>query len=193
MGDAEQGKTTYMVREIIKKLNDGTYSKGYSNITIKDSRVEKVSYEEIKDLRADNKDGVPTALFGIDQLHKYLNSRQSGCSRNIYMNDQIIESRQHGFDVIGTTWARGSIDLNYRRFSPMLVLASGRNRKGFHYTMVDSDRGAIGQGTMPYEQAADVWKRFDTTELVPDIPPSYDPRFSRIENGKIVKILNTEA
>src|SRR6266513_1915062 len=93
VGERERGKTTFGAREVISKLDDGTYSQGYSNIHINHPKVEFIKFEDLHKIRAPTKDGQPKGILYLDQLHKYLDARQSMCARNKYMNDVMIESR----------------------------------------------------------------------------------------------------
>src|SRR5438876_980050 len=122
VGKRENGKTTQGVRDMVRKLDAGVYKKGYSNIDVRHPKVKRVKYEQLYKLHEPSIDGVPTAVLYLDQLHKYLNSRESMSARNQYMINVMIELRQHGLDLIGTTWAKSSIDNKVRKFLPLQVM-----------------------------------------------------------------------
>src|SRR5437867_3268520 len=100
VGKRENGKTTQGVRDMVRKLDAGVYKKGYANIHVRHPKVKYVKYEQLYRIHEPSIDGVPTAILYLDQLHKYLNSRESMSPRNKYMGDVAIESRQHGLDWI---------------------------------------------------------------------------------------------
>lgn len=189
VGKREAGKTTEGVREIRRKLDAGTYDKVYSNIYIYtdstrkhlDPRVTFVKYEDLYKIREPSENGIPRALLYLDQLHKYLDARQSMCARNKYMTDIMIEARQHGLDWTGTTWAKSSIDLRMRKFTPLLVRAV-RMRDRFRYTFIDEEAGRLWYGDLRLTRRIDgIWwckwfDYFDTTQVVEDIPSNWDPR-----------------
>ncbi len=183
-GQGGGGKTTGMVRDLVMELENGSmYKRAYTNIDVRHPDVERVKFEELKDIRADLKDGRPTALLCLDQLHKYLDSRQSLSPRNVYMSNIVIELRQHGLSLRGTTWARSSIDLRARRFNELQILCE-RGTRGFKYTMVDANSNRIRTlPIIPYENCEKYWSLFDMNELVEDIDPRWDPRMSPTPPG----------
>ena len=85
---------------------------------------------------------------------------------NIETSDAIVQSRQHGFDIIGTTWGKSFVDLRMRRFLELLVSAE-RGRKCFMYDYVDPDLGPIAERKMSLAQARDTWRYFSSAEEVP--------------------------
>jgi hypothetical protein len=168
VGDAETGKTTYMVRRLIKELDSGNYDQGFCNINIRHPKIQKITFRELISLKLPAPDGVPRALVGLDQLHKYFDARRSNSILNVKSTEVLIESRQHGFDVIGTTWARSAIDPRYRKFTAMFI-SSERIRTGFRYEFWDRDSGLKDVKTMTFEQASlEAWPFFDTSELIED-------------------------
>ena len=175
VGKRENGKTTEGVRDVVRKLDAGVYQKAYSNIHIRHPKVRFVKYEDLYKIREPCINGVPTAVLYLDQIHKYLDSRQPMCARNKYMNDVAIESRQHGLDWIGTTWAKSSIDLRVRKFAPLLVRAV-RLKDRFRYTFIDEEAGRVWYGDLRLSKCQKWWDYFDTAELVEDIPSNWDPR-----------------
>jgi hypothetical protein len=180
VGERERGKTTFGVREVVTKLDNGTYDEGYSNIHIKHKKVKFIKYEELHQIRAPTLDGQPRGILYLDQLHKYLDARQSMCQRNKYVNDVMIESRQHGLDVIGTTWRKGSIDLNFRTFSQRYIGARRFGNK-FIYTFLEPESGKMYQKSLSFDDCrVKWWKYFETAELVEDVDSRWDPRMNPI-------------
>ena len=178
LGDRERGKTTLGVLEMVSKLDSLLYLKGYGNITIDHPKYKKIRYEDLHKLREPAPNGVPTALLYLDQLHKYLDSRQPMSPRNKYVNDVMIESRQHGFDVTGTTWGYSFIDLRYRKFANLEIQAK-RLSSAFLYKFWDRERMRIWQKRLSFEDCEKRWFHyFDTAELVEDIDPRWDPRLN---------------
>lgn len=188
LGQGGGGKTTGMVRDLVKELDEGSmYKNAYTNIKVKHDRVQQIKYEELKDLTGELKDGKPTTLLCLDQIHKYLDARQSMSPRNVFMSTIVIEARQHGFSLRGTTWARSSIDLRARRFGELQIL-SERTPRGFHYTMVDANSNRIKSlPIIPYSKCEKYWELFDMNELVEDIDPRWDPRISNISPSQMKK------
>jgi hypothetical protein len=168
-GDRERGKTTFMVKHMINELNNGiNYDIGYANIRIDHPKIKFINYEGIKNLRLPTQNGTPRAILGIDQIHKYLDSRMSLSKRNVDFSNVMIESRQHGFDPIYTTWMRSAVDKRLRPFTQLFILAQ-RDSKGFLYDFVDKDGEDLGPPRrMTWEIAREVWKTFDSTELIED-------------------------
>lgn len=190
VGNRENGKTTFMARHIKRELNlFPVYKKGYSNIKFRDSpEVTFTNYAGMRLLNASNPKGIPDMILGIDQLHKYADARRSGSRENVEFCDTMIESRQHGFDSIGTTWAMSSIDPRIRKFVELWVLAE-RKANGFHYTYTDPDRGPIGELTIPYSEAEKIWRYFSTIELVEDETLSDIAHVNRNERMDLAKEL----
>jgi hypothetical protein len=170
-GNRTHGKTTYMVYHLMRTL--GTiYTKAYTNIHITGlPGVKYVKYEELKGLREPTIRGTPTAIIALDQIHRYLDARRSTSRKNVDVSGFIVESRQHGFDLIYTTWARSVVDPRLRRFTELTVLAQRvgpmENPKGFVYQRFDHEFGALPTQFMDRRTAEQVWQHFDTAELVP--------------------------
>lgn len=167
IGNREQGKSTWMVRHLIREVQSRiNYTHGYANLHITYPNIDYLDYDGLKNLRAENPKGVPTIIVGLDQIHKYMDSRRSVSKKNVEFSQIIIESRQHGFDLVYTTWARTSVDPRLRKFTDLWVSAQRTNR-GFLYTYVETSSGnVIGQKLLSYAEAEHTWKYFATTELV---------------------------
>lgn len=171
VGNREQGKTTFMIRHLIREMQlKSNYNRAACNIRVRFPGIEYIdSYEGLRNLTAENPKGTPTMIVGLDQIHKYMDARRSMSKKNVDFSQLIIESRQHGFDLIYTTWAMSSIDPRLRKFTELWILAQ-RTRMGFEYTFTDPNQGIIlGTKTLTYQNAEWVWKHFETTELVNDI------------------------
>ena len=168
-GEAENGKTTYMVAHLLHEATTREhYDEFYANIHIDHPRIKFITYSELKALKAPTENGVAKALVGLDQIHKYLDSRRSSSDGNVEFSNTVIESRQHGFDMIYTTWMRSSVDKRLRPFTNLYVLAQ-RAPKGFEYDRIDKDTGQeLPLVRMPWENAQKVWAKFDSTELIED-------------------------
>lgn len=171
VGNRENGKSTFLVRHIKREIALGSvYKQAYTNLTFKNSpEIIHTNYAGIRLLDASNKSGVPDTIVGIDQLHLYCDARRSGSKENVEFCQTLIESRQHGFDIIGTTWALSSIDPRMRKFVDLVILAE-RTGKGFRYTYQEPDQiRPMMQVTLPFAEAArGVWPFYDTVELVKD-------------------------
>jgi hypothetical protein len=177
VGAGGGGKTTGMYRDLSRELDYGTqYDHAYTNTNFRHEKAEKISYAELKDLRGELVNGRPRSLLCLDQLHKYVDNRETMSKRNISMSKIIIESRQHGFDLHGTTWGRGSIDPRLRKYVELEILCERKDRQGgFQYTMLDGNDDRLK--TMPimrYEKCKKYWDLFDMNELVENIEPSWD-------------------
>ena len=180
VGERERGKTTFGVREVVTKLDRGVYDVAYANIHIKHRKARFIKYEQLHTLRAPTLDGQPRGVLYMDQLHKYLEARQSMSPRNKYVNDVMIESRQHGLDVIGTTWRKGSVDLNFRTFGQRYVSAK-RLGDRFRYFFAEPETGRLYQKDLLFADCrARWWSYFDTAELVEDVDPRWDPRLAPV-------------
>lgn len=171
VGNRENGKSTFMVRHIKRELQSRkVYRQAYTNLTFRDSaEVVHTNYAGIRLLDASNASGVPDTIVGIDQLHLYCDARRSGSMENVEFCNTLIESRQHGFDIIGTTWALSSIDPRMRKFVDLVVLAE-RTPKGFRYTYQEPDQvRPMMQIVLPYMEAQrGVWPYYSTSELIKD-------------------------
>ena len=167
-GEAENGKTTYMVKDVIKKLNEGTYAHAYSNIHIRHPKVSFIHYDELLKLKAPTEKGLATHLVALDQIHRYVDARRSNSQANVDFSNWLIETRQHGVDLIYTTWMRSVVDKRLRPFTNLYVLAQ-RGENGFEYDLIDKEAGELGPPRlMPWSMAREVWKQFDSTELIED-------------------------
>ena len=175
-GEAENGKTTYMVSELLNAVRTNEhYDEVYCNLkSVCEStpKIKFIDYRGLVSFKGPTKNGVARCLIGLDQFHKYLDARESGSIKNIKSTQTFIESRQHGFDTIYTTWMKSIIDKRVRPFTNLFVLAQ-RGRRGFEYDRIDKDAGTdLPFMRMPWEKADQVWKKFDSTELIED--PSID-------------------
>ena len=171
-GEAENGKTTYMVKYLNQQANTNQhYDEVYCNLKTAceaNPKIRFIDYRGLVGFRGPTKDGVARCLVGLDQFHKYLDARESNSIKNILTSQTMIESRQHGFDTIYTTWMRSIVDKRVRPFTNLYVLAQ-KGSRGFEYDLVDKDAGAeLPLVTMPWELCRKVWGLFDSTELIED-------------------------
>ena len=168
-GEAENGKTTYMVQHMLHEATTREhYDEFYSNIHIRHPRIKFITYEELKELKCPTEKGIAKALVGLDQIHKYLDARRSSSKGNSDFSGIVIESRQHGFDMIYTTWMRSAVDKRLRNFTNLYVLAQ-RGYRGFEYERIDKDAETVlPLVRLPWQMAEAVWNRFDSTELIQD-------------------------
>lgn len=176
VGDREDGKTTWAVRHMKMELNlpmeDRQYVKGYSNLHYKNSpEIEFTNYAGIKLLDRANERGVPDSVIHLDQIHKYADSMSFATQESKEFIDTLIESRQHGFDLVCTTWSFKAFHPRLRKFIKLWVSASQKT-DGFHYDYFDVDAGKIitpPDGlVLRFDQAKSVWPFFSTGELVRD-------------------------
>ena len=174
-GEAENGKTTYMISELVHQARSGIYyDEVYCNLHSVCDRFPKIKFIDYRGLvnfRGPTKDGIARCLIGLDQFHKYLDARQSNSLKNIITSQVFIESRQHGFDSIYTTWMKSAVDKRVRPFTNFFVLAQ-RGMRGFEYDRIDKEASTEEVVTMPAAAAQQVWRLFDSTELIED--PSID-------------------
>lgn len=180
VGPRESGKSTYMVKKLVQAAITKKYRKVFCNLHIglKSDKeglhygppgVQFVTYEEFMKIREPAPNGVPSALVGIDQIHRWLDARSSNSKHNIETTDHIVQSRQHGFDILTTTWARSFVDLRLRRFYELLIEAR-RGSDRFYYDFTDPDVGTISRNRwITLDQARDIWKYFNTSEEI--LPP----------------------
>ena len=168
-GEAENGKTTYMVSHLLTEATTlEHYDEFYCNLHVQHPRVKFITYEELRRLKCPTEKGTAKALVGLDQIHKYIDARRSNSQQNVDFSQVIIESRQHGFDLIYTTWMRSVVDKRLRPFTNLYVLAQ-RGYRGFEYDRIDKDAGVeLPLVRMPWSKAQQVWNKFDTTELIED-------------------------
>jgi hypothetical protein len=178
--DREHGKTTYMVKRILKGVNTGEYDQAYSNIHI-GPKVDKeghhyghpkihfVDYSELIALTCPTREGLPTAIVAIDQVSNYIDSRASMSKLNREFSRFVRESRQHGVDMIYTTWMRSEVDKRLRPFTDLFVMANQRKGGGFWYELIErKTKDFLPQQVMPLQIAKQVWTYFDSTELIED-------------------------
>lgn len=170
-GDRESGKTTYMVWDIRRKLNEKMYDQAFTNlhsIADRDPRIKYVNYAEMHALKLPTVDGLPRAIIGLDQMPNYMDSRSSASKRNREMSKWVRELRQHGLDFEGTGWGRSEVDRRLRQHINLLVNAQ-RGKAGFRYRSIERETAKIHPWlTMPWSQARAVWEHFDSTELIED-------------------------
>ncbi len=170
-GDAENGKTTYMVdklgRELDSKQNYDYAACNLRSACERDPRIRFVNYHDIVTFRGPTKDGLARTLMGLDQFPKYMDARKSMSPLNIMTSHVMIEGRQHGADFIFTTWGKKSVDNRVRPFTNLFVLAQ-KGRRGFEYELIDKAAGTIQDGLIDWDRARRTWKKFDSTELIED-------------------------
>ena len=191
-GEAENGKTTWMVADLNHQADTGFYyDEVYCNLkTACKTKIRFLDYRGLLSFHGKTEDGIARCLVGLDQMHKYLDARESNSLKNILTTQAMIESRQHGFDTDYTTWMRSVVDKRLRPFTNRYILAQ-RGSRGFEYDSIDKDAGAEMPFTrMPWERAQDVWKKFDSTELIED--PTIDQVLAeeRARRKQIAKVAN---
>jgi hypothetical protein len=164
-----------MISELVHQARSHQhYDEVYCNLRSvceQEPRIKFIDYRGLVGFKGPTRDGIAKCLIGLDQFHKYLDARQSNSLKNIITSQVFIESRQHGFDSIYTTWMKSAVDKRVRPFTNYFVLAQ-RSPRGFEYDRIDKDAGTEDIVTMPYEACRQVWKYFDSTELIED--PSID-------------------
>lgn len=181
--DREQGKTTYAVNHVLKSVRLRVeYDEAFTNIHIGpmvdergshygEPNITFVNYAEIIKLHRPTINGVPRALLLLDQVSNYIDARASNTKLNIEFSKFIRESRQHGLDIIYTTWMRSEVDKRLEPFTPLMISAH-RSEKGFIYKRLDrSDAKHVRRlpdEFMPWSIAKDVWHYFDSGELIED-------------------------
>jgi hypothetical protein len=178
IGNREGGKSTFMVRKLVKEgFSHQHYKKIFCNlhvgaeirngVHVGPPNVQHITYEDFMKIKEPAPNGIPTALVGVDQIHRWFDSRKSGSNHNIETSDKIIQSRQNGFDLITTTWAKSFVDLRLRRFYELLIDVK-KSRHAMHYAYVDPDSGlVVAKKKLTVQQAKETWKYFDTAEEVP--------------------------
>lgn len=176
IGDAEDGKTTWAARHMKMELNlpeeERVYTKGFANLHYRNSpEVTFTNYAGLKCLDLATKDGVPQAVAHVDQIHKYCDSINWNTKEAKEFIDTVIECRQHGVDLVMTTWAKSAFHPRIRKFVKLWVGCS-QQADGFHYDYYDSDAKTFitppNGLVLKFEQAQSVWPFFNTGELVND-------------------------
>ena len=182
--EREHGKTTYMVKHVVSEVNSGiNYDVAYSNIHIGPKidkhgfhfghpKIHFIDYEGMMKLHIPTRNGVPRALLALDQVPNYVDSRNPNSLLTRQSTKYIRESRQHGVDLIYTTWMRSEVDKRLRPFTDLLVSAkripaNGPLRK-FQYSRVIREGRTLPMVTMPLSVAQATWKYFDSSELIQD-------------------------
>lgn len=183
--EREHGKTTFAVKYVISQIASGAlYDEAYTNIHVGpkvreedgrtvhygEPRIHFVNYAELMALRRPTKNGVPRAIVLLDQVPNYVDARASNTKLNIEFTKWIRESRQHGLDIIYTTWMRSEVDKRLRPFTDLLVSAN-RDSTGFIYrrTVRKTDKIVnLAPVRIPWSQAKAVWSWFDSSELIED-------------------------
>lgn len=177
--ERKAGKTSLAIKELYSKVHSGEYEVGYCNlhsgpqvdsngVHFGDPKIKFIDFRGLCELKLPSPNGVPTGLVMIDQIHKYLDSRTPNAKRNLKMAEIIIESRQHGFDLIYTTWMRSIVDKRLRPWTDLLVFAN-QTLRGFEYRRVERKTGQeLKPLLMRWGQARDVWRYFDSAELIED-------------------------
>ena len=168
-GEAENGKTTYMISDLNHQADSGQfYDEIYCNLrSACKTKIKFIDYRGLVNFRGKTENGVARSLIGLDQMHKYLDARQSNSIKNILTTQVFIESRQHGFDSDYTTWMKSAVDKRVRPFTNLYVLAQ-RGPRGFEYDRIDKESSSEDLVIMPWPAAQDLWRRFDSTELIED-------------------------
>lgn len=177
--ERENGKTTFMVKDVVSKVHGGMYDKAYFNIHVGpkvdpkglhygDPKIEYINYEGMMKLELPTVRGLPRAILGLDQISNYFDARRSNTKKNTDFSKYVRELRQHGLDLEYTTWMRSELDKRLRPFTN-LVVSAVRSPTGFVYEMLDRDRHiAYEPVEMKWPQAEKTWKWFDSTELIKD-------------------------
>ena len=184
--EREHGKTTYMVKHTVSEVNSGVnYDEAYSNIHIGPKvdpktgfhyghpKIHFVNYEQMMALKLKTQNGVPRALLALDQVPNYIDARASNTKLNIDFSKFVRESRQHGLDMIYTTWMRSEVDKRLRPFTDLIIAAKRIPPVGpfvrFEYRRTVRETGRIlPTVSIPLRMAKPVWAYFDSAELIDD-------------------------
>ena len=171
-GEAENGKTTYMVKYLNQQANTREhYDEVFCNlksVSEANPKIKFIDYRGLVEFKGNTEKGIAKCLIGLDQFHKYLDARESNSLKNILTSQTMIESRQHGFDTVYTTWMRSIIDKRVRPFTNLFVLAQ-RGVRGFEYDRIDKNaQTELPMVRMDWPLAQQVWRLFDSTELIED-------------------------
>lgn len=183
--EREHGKTTFAVKYIITQINSSIlYDEAYTNIhvgpKVKEEngkmihyghpKIHFINYADLMKLRLPTINGTPRAIVLLDQIPNYIDARASNTKLNIEFTKWIRESRQHGLDIIYTTWMRSEVDKRMRPFTNLLVSAY-RTAGGFLYKQTVRKPDAIMRlpnARIPWSQVKVIHEWFDSTELIED-------------------------
>ena len=182
--EREHGKTTYMIKHVVSEVNSAiNYDEAYVNIHVGPKvkkneegrdihyghpKIHFINYAEMMELNIPTRNGIPRALLALDQIPNYFDARASNTKLNIQFSKFIRESRQHGVDLIYTTWMRSEVDKRLRPFTNLIISAYS-TPGGFVYKPVERETGrTLPTLRIPWTMAKAVWRYFDSTELIND-------------------------
>lgn len=181
----EQGKTTYAVQYVIRKVHEGiTYDKAFTNIHVGpkidektgyhygDPAIRFVNYAEMMELKEPTVNGIPRAILLVDQVPNYADCRAPNFKGTLQFLEFNREARQHGVDMIYTAWSEDEPDKRLVDNTDLVVKCS-RVVDGFVYDRFWRDRLSARWRRLPpekikMEQAMDVFEWFDSAELIDD-------------------------
>lgn len=181
--DRGEGKTTGLVKTgVMEQISRRHYVRVYANIHTgaqidEDTGyhfgwpfIDYVTFDQVANWHFKAPRGVPRVLLLLDQIHKYLEPRESMTRKNRKVIKTIIESRQHGFDVMYDTWGRRRVDPAIRPYTRLVIEAHAIRRGtrivGFRYDRFVRDGGRLRTLTLPISQAEKIFQLFDSNEIV---------------------------
>jgi hypothetical protein len=181
--DRGEGKTTGVVKTgVMEQVTRTHYAKVYANIHIGAKvdpytglhfgwpYIDYVTFHEVSNWHFRSPRGIPRVLLLLDQVHKYLEPREAMTKKNRHVIKVIIESRQHGFDVLYDTWGRKRVDPAIRPFTQLVIdahaIRRGQRLLGFRYDRYLREGGRLKTLTLPLSQAMPIFELFDSNEVV---------------------------
>jgi len=101
----------------------------------------------------------------IDEGYTWLESRVSGSKLNKLISYLLFQSGKRGLDIYITAQLFSTVDLRFREQSSLIIYCQKHNND-FYYTILNREKGYSKQLVLPYENAKQYFKLYDTLEII---------------------------
>lgn len=128
-GHKGSGKTTTMVLFILLESLSGTRNNLFCNIFLDIDKFQFLRGHDMIELTKKLNDSV----VGIDELHEYADSRESGSFQNKRVSDFFLQSRHTKSNIYYTTQYKDQVDKRIRRITDIDIVSENL------YTDLDGD------------------------------------------------------
>lgn len=124
----------------------------------------KIPYEQFN-LETFLRAGYTDCILLLDEAYVYLESRDSGITRNKLMSYVLFQSRKKNVDMYLTVQLKSTIDVRYRELIGIEILCS-KTEEGFKYLMLDRIRKRQKMLILPLDKAKTYFKMYDTNQVI---------------------------
>lgn len=125
-GDLGEGKTLFMTRCLYLKYLLGNDIYSNYKLSFPSTPIDK---NFLKDLVTGKKDLSGKAVFGLDELDMYVNSRRSASDNNLLISYLVKQIRKKNIEIFYTTQNFRRVDINIRDLTRFKILCKSQTVK----------------------------------------------------------------